>query len=82
MSVFSKHRQWVASTNEQKPENGETLCKGGHRWNGVLPYVNPNLHQIQNPEFIGKRCDCGHLLYVTEDICGCPSDKYWRIYYE
>ena len=83
MSVFSKHRQWMASTQEHKVNaENDTMCRGGHRWDGVIPTVNPDLHEIQNSNIFGKQCDCGHLLYVTEDTCGCPTDKYWKIFYE
>ncbi len=66
----------------QQPQHEEIKCRGSHKWNGILPKVNPDLHQIQNADLIGKRCDCGQLLYATEELCGCPSNKYWKIYYE
>jgi hypothetical protein len=86
MSVFSRQRkadEAVRNKAEAKlPQNEERKCRGSHKWNGVVPQVDPDLFEIQNPHLIGKRCDCGNMVYATEDKCGCPTNKYWRIYFE
>jgi hypothetical protein len=84
MSVFSRHRKAEKAVQNKTvmPPNEERLCRGSHKWNGIVPKVDPDKHEIQNTDMIGKRCDCGHLLYATEELCGCPTNKYWKIYYE
>ena len=95
MSVFTKIRQNEVKINhelgvlrQEKFINTEKVfketlpCKKGHTWNGVVPSVDQSIMSVQNPDLIGKRCDCGSMLYQSEGECGCPSNKYWKIYFE
>ena len=59
------------------PEQEEIKCKLGHSWNGVVPEVDPSIHEIQHPELINTPCDCGKALY-DEKLCGC-SIKKWEV---
>ncbi len=80
MGVFKnfqhKNQDTDVVVQEQRP------CRGGHRWGGVIPTVDGTIHEVQNPHLIGKRCDCGSLVYAMEDMCGCPTNRYWKIYFE
>lgn len=83
MSVFSRGRQAQRALQKNLPvQLDEVKCRGSHKWGGIVPQVDPDLHEIQNAHLIGKRCDCGNLLYATESLCGCPNNKYWKIYFE
>lgn len=76
MGVFGKRNI------EQQPQQENNLCAGGHRWDGEIPTVKGNLHEVQNPDLIGRRCDCGAFVYAQEGLCGCPGEKYWKIYFD
>jgi len=82
MSVFrqQRYRNYVPST--EVPPLDERKCRGGHRWNGIIPTVQEKKFEVQNPHLIGTRCDCGAMLYVSEGECGCPTNKYWQIYFD
>ena len=85
MSVFSRHRKAAeAVRNKANPQQieEERKCRGSHRWNGVIPTVDESVFEVQNPHLIGTRCDCGNMVYAYEDKCGCPTNKYWKIYFE
>lgn len=61
-------------------QNEEIPCKYSHTFNGVVPTVNEELFEVQNPDLMGKACDCGKFTY-DEHVCGC-SIKRWKIYLE
>lgn len=78
-SVFKRNR--ILSLEEAKAQRMEP-CHDTHRWGGIIPTVDSTVHKLQNSHLIGERCDCGALVYATEDLCGCGDNKYWKIYYE
>jgi hypothetical protein len=75
MSVFKKYQQ----QNQTQPMDNEIPCRFEHQWRGIVPIVNPEIHQIQNTYLIDKPCDCGKLVY-SESLCGCAIKK-WEIKY-
>lgn len=75
MSVFNKP-QGIKPTGSDK----WIPCNQYHRINDVAPTVNGNIHSIQNPQYIGKVCDCKKQLYAAEGTCGCPGgNNHWEI---
>ena len=59
----------------------DVKCRNGHTWNGVIPTIDPSKHYVQNPDIIGKPCDCGRVI-VQEGLCGCSREpKEWELKY-
>lgn len=54
-------------------------CNQYHRIDDVIPTVDGNVHSIQNPELIGRICDCKKMLYLHEGECNCPGSNNWEI---
>ena len=78
MSVFnrSKRNREVEATHFA---NGEEIpCRNGHRWDGEILKVDSSIHEVQFPQYIGKPCDCGKLIYESEGMCSCPGKKKWE----
>lgn len=55
-------------------------CYNGHMIENQVPKVDHSRFEIQNPEFIGRVCDCKKFRY-SERECGCTI-KEWRIYWD
>lgn len=49
-------------------------CRNGHRWNGVVPKIDPKKLFEQHSDLLGKPCDCGKFLYNSRD-CGCAEKE-------
>lgn len=73
MSVFRR----IEKAREEHNNMEERPCRRGHEWDGVRPKVDPNIHEIQHPELIGRLCSCQKTRY-SEDLCGCAV-KHWEI---
>lgn len=59
-------------------QKGEIIkCYNGHMIDGIPITVDPNKHEIQNSNLIGKPCDCRRMIYGEED-CGCTV-KQWEV---
>lgn len=56
----------------------EIPCNQYHMIDGKIPTVNGEIHEVQNPDLIGRFCDC-KKCYFTEQICACPGNKHWQI---
>lgn len=52
-------------------------CPHGHVINGKLPIVDFGKFEVQHPELVGQKCDCGKFLY-SEAECGCTV-KQWEV---
>lgn len=83
MGIFSKKQNRVEEepiVYIQKTEvmRGNDECRYGHAIDGVVPTVNMELFEIQNPQFIGMECDCKQLTYAGEEKCGCSIPR-WEI---
>lgn len=61
---------------ENENNNNNIPCLYGHTIDGIYPTVDENKFEIQNPQFIGRKCDCGNLTYVGERTCGCEIKKW------
>jgi len=84
MGIFSKKQNRV---EEQPTVTIERLfptvteqvhCLNGHTIDGIEPKVNAELLELQNPQFIGRVCDCKLLKYEREEKCGCSIER-WQI---
>lgn len=78
MSVFHKAR----NLNAMKPTGHEKWipCNQFHRIDDKIPTVNGEIHQVQNPDLIGRLCDC-RKCFMIEQVCSCPSveTRKWEI---
>lgn len=74
MSVFFKNRLHKEPVMEDQKD---LPCIPTHKWDGVIPTVNPDLMEVQNPDIMGKSCDCGRMVF-NEEKCGCFIPK-WEI---
>lgn len=75
-SVFNRNKKPMIS----KENHARFPCSEGHTINGVIPTINPNIMQIQHPEWVGKPCDCKKLIY-NEGECFCPAQKRFEIHW-
>lgn len=76
-SVFNKAKQSNMSISLEN--HLKHPCSESHTFDMVIPKVDPSIHSIQNPNLIGRPCDCGKLLY-NEKLCGCGVQQ-WEIEY-
>lgn len=53
-------------------------CQYGHKINGEFPVVDSTKFEVQNPELIGKECDCNRFVY-DEGLCPTCSGDKWKI---
>ena len=53
-------------------------CIDGHQIDGMMPAVESDRFEIQNPDLIGKSCDCGRFVYDEDKCPTCSGDK-WKI---
>lgn len=61
-------------------DGSEIPCKGGHRWDGVMPSVDKYVLQVQNHSLIGQVCDCNRFRYSeSQKSCGCGGSPKWEI---
>lgn len=57
-------------------------CVGAHKINGVEPAVNSDQFDVvQNPDLVGRDCDCGRFFY-TEGRCQTCGGEKWKIIWE
>ena len=53
--------------------NEIAYCIGTHKINGAEVIVDPRAmdNNNQNPDLVGKICDCRKFQYAGEEPCGC-----------
>lgn len=73
-SVFKRNRNTMKPTGHEK----WIPCNQFHRIDDKIPTVDGSIHSIQNPQLIGKVCDC-KKCYLVEEMCSCPGDPHWEI---
>lgn len=74
--TYAMHTKLLQPINNMSTEI--VYCHTGHLINGIAPQVDPAKAETQNPELIGKVCDCGRCVYA-EELCGCPGTNEWRV---
>lgn len=50
-------------------------CSESSTWNMVIPVIDPEKHEVQYPELMGKPCDCRKFIW-HEELCGCSIKKW------